>query len=74
MERGKVTAEITRGLGERVSLLCGDVDIAVMLLLLEKESGIHGLGGVLSFRSVQGRFEAGKGNSQGTRAKSTFMR
>ena len=40
-----MTAEITRGLGERVSLLCGDVDIAVMLLLLEKESGIHGLGG-----------------------------
>ena len=36
-ERGKVTAEITRGPGERLSLLWGDVDIAMMLLLVEIE-------------------------------------
>ena len=39
VERGKVTAEITRGPGERLSLLWGDADIAVMLLPLEIKAG-----------------------------------
>ena len=46
--------EITRGPGERLSLLWGDVDIAVMLLLLEVESRIHGLGGRPFFARFKG--------------------
>ena len=42
--------------------LWGDVDTAVMLLLLEIESRMRGLGGVPPFRLIQGRFEAEKGH------------
>ena len=64
VDRGRFTAEITQRLRGKIAVVVRDVDIAVMLLLLETESRIHGLRGCPFFARLNGFFKLKKGTAK----------
>ena len=67
MDRGKFTAEITRGLRGKIAVVMGGRRHSSDTTAVGTRKQITWVGGVPFFHPVQRRFEAEKGHPQGLR-------